>query len=103
MKERPKVIRRWPNEGAHWIFWRTARDTRGESERNITRVRDTLFFIAALSRQRIGLKSMLGVYVVLIIGMFIAFVTMFAERYWYKKEIKRSIINKIIIRSVVIV
>lgn len=51
-----------------------------------------------LSRQRIGLKSMLGVYVVLIIGMFIAFVTMFAERYWYKKEIKRSIINKIIIR-----
>ena len=77
--------------------------TREERVEETTRVRGTLFFIAALSRQRIGLKSMLGVYVVLIIGMFIAFVTMFAERYWYKKEIKRSIINKIIIRSVVIV
>ncbi|XP_068737746.1 glutamate receptor 4-like isoform X2 [Montipora capricornis] len=52
----------------------------------------------ALSRQRIGLQSMMGVYVVLISGMVIAFVTLFVERYWHKKEIKKSILNKVVIR-----
>ncbi|XP_068704921.1 glutamate receptor 2-like [Montipora foliosa] len=54
--------------------------------------------VATLSRQRIGLQSMMGVYVVLISGMVIAFVTLFVERYWHKKEIKKSILNKVVIR-----
>ena len=59
------------------------------------------FNLSALSRQRIGLQSMMGVYVVLISGMVIAFVTLFVERYWHKKEIKKSILNKVVIRFVI--
>jgi len=43
---------------------------------------------------------MLGVYIVLITGMFIAFMTMLVEIYWHKKEIKQSILNKLVIRFV---
>ena len=55
-------------------------------------------FPLALSRKRIGLKSMLGVYLVLITGLFIAFVTLLVERYWYKKKLTESIVNKLVIR-----
>ena len=58
----------------------------------------SLRFPLALSRKRIGLKSMLGVYLVLITGLFIAFVTLLAERYWYKKKLTESIVNKLVIR-----
>ncbi|XP_068737794.1 glutamate receptor 2-like isoform X1 [Montipora capricornis] len=54
--------------------------------------------VATLSRQRIGLESMIGVYVVLISGIVTAFLTLFVERYWHKKEIKKSNLNKMVIR-----
>ena len=41
---------------------------------------------------------MLGVYLVLITGLFIAFVTLLVERYWYKKKLTESIVNKLVIR-----
>lgn len=43
---------------------------------------------------------MFGVYMVLIAGMFIAFMTLLAEIYWHKKRIKESILNKLVIRLV---
>ena len=49
LKERPKVIRRWPIEGAHWIFWRIARDTRGESGRNNARAWHAFFYCSIVS------------------------------------------------------
>jgi len=72
-------------DGLKRKYWETANRCPEESD-------------TGLSRKRIGLKSMLGVYVVLIIGMFIAFMTMLAEIYWHKKEIKQSILNKLVIR-----
>ncbi|XP_078384334.1 glutamate receptor 2-like [Oculina patagonica] len=48
----------------------------------------------SLSRKRIGLMAMLGVYIVLGVGMFISFVTLCVELYW-KKRAKQILMNKI--------
>lgn len=42
-------------------------------------------FLSALSRMRIDLTSMLGVYVVLGVGIVLAFLTLFAEIFWKRK------------------
>ena len=52
------------------------------------------FFLSALSRKRIGLMSMLGVYIVLFVGMFISFITLLVELYW-KRRAKQILMNKI--------
>ena len=41
--------------------------------------------ISALSGKRIGLMSMAGVYIVLVVGMVVAFLTLIAEIYWKRK------------------
>ena len=46
----------------------------------------TLLSTSALSRKRIGLISMAGVYIVLAIGIVIAFLTLMAEIYWNKRD-----------------
>lgn len=51
-------------------------------------------FILALSRKRIGIMSMLGVYIVLAVGMIIAFMTLVAELYW-KRKAKQALVDKL--------
>lgn len=53
-----------------------------------------LIFILALSRKRIGIMSMLGVYIVLAVGMIIAFMTLVAELYW-KRKAKQALVDKL--------
>lgn len=45
----------------------------------------SFFHFLALSRKQIGLNSMLGVYLVLFVGMVVAFLTLLAEIYWKRK------------------
>ena len=52
------------------------------------------FSFIALSRKRIGIMSMLGVYIVLCVGMVIAFLTMAVEIYW-KRKAKQALISNI--------
>ena len=47
-----------------------------------------LFFKKVLSRNRIGLMSMLGVYVVLGVGICVAFLVLIAEILWNRREKK---------------
>ena len=49
-------------------------------------------FLAVLSRKRIDLKSMLGVYVVMGVGMLVAFFVLIAEIMWKRRE-KLKLIN----------
>ena len=51
-------------------------------------------FPLALSRKRIDLKSMLGVYVVMGTGLLVAFFTLIGEIFWNRRE-KLKILNKI--------
>ena len=44
------------------------------------------FCFSALSQKRIGVKSMLGVYLVMIAGMVVAFMTLLAEIYWSNRN-----------------
>jgi len=44
------------------------------------------FVFSALSQKRIGVKSMLGVYLVMIAGMVVAFMTLLAEIYWSNRN-----------------
>ncbi|RMX49451.1 hypothetical protein pdam_00013352 [Pocillopora damicornis] len=48
----------------------------------------------ALSRKRIGLLSMLGVYVVLGVGIVIAFLTLFVEIFWSRKVKKINLLKE---------
>ncbi|XP_022787722.1 glutamate receptor 4-like isoform X2 [Stylophora pistillata] len=48
----------------------------------------------SLSRKRIGLMSMLGVYIVLAVGMIIAFMTLAVEHYW-KRKAKQALVDKL--------
>ena len=43
-------------------------------------------FLLALSRKRIDLKSMLGVYVVMGTGLLLAFFTLIGEIFWNRRE-----------------
>ena len=45
-----------------------------------------VFVFSALSQKRIGVKSMLGVYLVMIAGMVVAFMTLLAEIYWSNRN-----------------
>jgi len=45
-------------------------------------------FFAALSQKRIDLMSMLGVYIVMGVGMVVAFLTLIAEIFWKQKATK---------------
>lgn len=53
-----------------------------------------MFFVSALSRKRIGILSMLGVYIVLFVGMFIAFVALIAEIFW-KRRARQILFDKV--------
>ena len=48
------------------------------------------FVFSALSRKRIDLMSMLGVYVVMGVGLVLAFLTLIAEIVWKRKEKLKS-------------
>ena len=50
-------------------------------------------FPLALSRKRIDLKSMLGVYVVMGTGLLVALFTLIGEIFWNRRE-KLKILNK---------
>ena len=50
----------------------------------LTRAFDS--FLLALSRKRIDLKSMLGVYVVMGTGLLVAFFTLIGEIFWNRRE-----------------
>ena len=50
-------------------------------------------FLLALSRKRIDLKSMLGVYVVMGTGLLVAFFTLIGEIFWNRRE-KLKTLNK---------
>ena len=50
-------------------------------------------FLVALSRKRIDLSSMLGVYVVMGVGMLVAFMTLIGEIFWNRRE-KKKLNNK---------
>ena len=50
-------------------------------------------FLLALSRKRIDLKSMLGVYVVMGTGLLVAFLTLIGEIFWNRRE-KLKTLNK---------
>lgn len=52
----------------------------------------------ALSRKRIGLLSMLGVYVVLGVGIVVAFLTLLVEIFWSKRS-KQIVLSKETTRS----
>ena len=54
----------------------------------------TLLPTSVLSRKRIGLISMAGVYIVLVVGMVIAFLALMAEIYW-KRSGKNKIMPKV--------
>ena len=43
-------------------------------------------FFAALSRKRIDLRVMLGVYIVMGVGIFVAFMTLIVEILWVNKR-----------------
>lgn len=45
----------------------------------------SFFHFLALFSKQIGLNSMLGVYLVLFVGMVVAFLTLLAEIYWKRK------------------
>lgn len=45
----------------------------------------SFFHFLALSSKQIGLNSMLGVYLVLFVGIVVAFLTLLAEIYWKRK------------------
>ena len=51
------------------------------------------FLLLALSRNRIDLKSMLGVYVVMGTGLLVAFFTLIGEIFWNRRE-KLKTLNK---------
>ena len=51
------------------------------------------FLLLALSRNRIDLKSMLGVYVVMGTGLLVAFFTLIGELFWNRRE-KLKTLNK---------
>ena len=51
------------------------------------------FLLLALSRKRIDLKSMLGVYVVMGTGLLVAFFTLIGEIFWNRRE-KLKTLNK---------
>ena len=50
-------------------------------------------FISVLSQKQIDVKSMLGVYIVLIVGIVLAFITLIAEIQW-EKGLKEKVLNK---------
>lgn len=50
-------------------------------------------FISVLFQKQIDVKSMLGVYIVLIVGIVLAFITLMAEIQW-KKGLKEKVFNK---------
>ena len=52
-----------------------------------------LLYVSVISRRQIGLKSMLGVYIVLAGGIIMAFITLVVEIYW-KRRVKQSVANK---------
>ena len=49
-------------------------------------------FISVLAQKQIDLKSMLGVYIVLLGGIVFAFITLIAEMYW-ERRIRRRVLN----------
>ena len=63
-----------------------------------------IFFISALSRKRISVMSMLGVYLVLGVGMVVAFLVLIAEILWKRKMTKDGLtrvkfLNRRFVRS----
>lgn len=50
-------------------------------------------FLAALGQKQIDLSSMLGVYIVLIAGTFVAFFALCVEIYWKRRVDGRKISN----------
>ena len=42
------------------------------------------FLLSVLSSQRIGLQSMLGVYIVLSVGLVLSFLILAVENFWYR-------------------
>ena len=51
-----------------------------------------LSFTSVLAQKQIDLKSMLGVYIVLIGGIVLAFITLIAEIYW-ERRIRRRVLD----------
>ena len=51
------------------------------------------FSFSALSQKRIDLKSMLGVYVVMAVGVGLAFMALIAEILWKKRAAKLKMIK----------
>ena len=49
-------------------------------------------FTSALAQKQIDLKSMLGVYIVLIGGIVLAFIALIAEMYW-ERRIRRRVLD----------
>ena len=58
-------------------------------------LRFCIFFFSALSRKRIDLMNMLGVYVVMGVGMVVAFMALVAEILW-KRKAGKSWFNRVI-------
>ena len=49
------------------------------------------FFILALSRKQIGLTDMLGVFIVLVGGIVVAFMALVGEIFWNRRKRSRSV------------
>ena len=49
-------------------------------------------FFSVLEQKQIDLRSMLGVYIVLIGGMVLAFITLMAEMYW-ERRLRRRLLS----------
>ena len=95
-----------PNQSSHWFTTKTKNNSVAKvikeafyhiHLKNILDFRYTknemiflFIYSLALSRKRIGLMSMLGVYVVLGVGIVVAFLTLIAEILWKRKDKLKS-------------
>lgn len=58
-----------------------------------------VFFLSALTRKRIDLRSMLGVYVVMSVGLILALMALTAEIFWTRMK-ERKIITQRLVRVI---